>query len=126
MCSSRVFARSAEKLTESTGRTSSHWVGTASYDRVGLPSAFAWSIVPQSMSNFRAALHPDLGLGDDVPARVSTVVWSASLVAILLAAWRRPLPAGPTWALCTQMLRPRPNAESSRRHVCGLVLLPLL
>ena len=100
MCSSRVFARSAEKLTESTGRTSSHWVGTASYDRVGLPSAFAWSIVPQSMSNFRAALHPDLGLGDDVAARVSTVVWSASLVAILLVAWRRPLPAGPTWALC--------------------------
>ena len=86
------------------------WLGTGwardylhllgSYDRVGLPAAFAWSVVPQSMSNFRAALHPDLGLGDDVAARLSTIVWSASLATILLAAWRRPLPAGPTWALC--------------------------
>ena len=75
-----------------------HLVGN--YDRVGLPSAFAWSIVPEYMSNFRAALHPDLGLGDDLAARLSTIVWSASLLAILLATWQRPLPAGPTWALC--------------------------
>ena len=75
-----------------------HLVG--SYDRVGLPSAFTWSIVPHVMSNLRAALHLDLGLGDDLAARLSTIIWSVSLVAILLAAWRRPLPAGPTWALC--------------------------
>src|SRR5439155_755064 len=55
---------------------------------------------PQYMSNLRAALHPDLGLGDDLAAWLSTIVWSASLLAILLAAWQRPLPAGPTWALC--------------------------
>jgi len=105
----RSVAR-AVGLTLVTTLALTPWLGTGwvrdylhllgSYDRVGLPSAFAWSIVPQSMSNFRAALHPDLGLGDDVAARVSTVVWSASLVAILLAAWGRPLPAGPTWALC--------------------------
>ncbi len=75
-----------------------HLVG--GYDRVGLPPAFAWSIAPQLMSNLRAALHPDLGLGDDVAARASTVVWIASLIAVGLAAARRPLPAGPTWAFC--------------------------
>ena len=100
----------AAGLTLVTTLALTPWLGTGwvrdylhllgSYDRVGLPSAFAWSIVPQSMSNFRAALHPDLGLGDDVAARLSTIVWSASLVAILLAAWKGPLPAGPTWALC--------------------------
>src|SRR5438034_1077910 len=63
----------AAGLTLVTTLALTPWLGTGwvrdylhllgSYDRVGLPSAFAWSIVPQSMSNFRAALHPDLGLG---------------------------------------------------------------
>src|SRR5437867_4524815 len=100
----------AAALTLVTTLALTPWLGTGwvrdylhllgSYDRVGLPSAFAWSIVPEYMSNLRAALHLDLGLSDDVAARLSTIVWSASLVGILLAAWRRPLPAGLTWALC--------------------------
>ena len=98
-----------------------HLVG--SYDRVGLPSAFAWSIAPQLMSNLRAALHPDLGLGDDLAARLSTIVWSLSLVAILLAAWRRPLPAGPTWALCIMtylLLCPHVSATEDVALICVL------
>ncbi len=69
------------------------------YDRAGLPAAFAWSIVPQTMSNLRAALHPDLGVGDDVAALVSSAVWIAALGVVVLAGWRRSLPAWLTWSL---------------------------
>src|SRR5205814_733010 len=31
------------------------------YDRAHLPAAFRWSIVPELMTNLRAALHVDLG-----------------------------------------------------------------
>jgi hypothetical protein len=69
------------------------------YDRVHMPAAFAWSIVPESMSNLRAALSADAGVADDVAVRFSNVIWIGSLLTLLLAAWRWSLDDGLVWSL---------------------------
>src|SRR5206468_104180 len=59
------------------------------YDRVRLPSAFAWSVVPQSMSNLRAALSVDLGMRDDVAVKLCNALWATALAAlVVMARWR--------------------------------------
>jgi len=73
----------------------------AGYDRLHLPASFAWSIVPESMSNLRAMLHPDLGLPDDIANRVSSAVWATALGAIILSARRRSLDWSIAWNLST-------------------------
>jgi hypothetical protein len=52
------------------------------YDRARLDPAFAWSIVPDSMSNLRAALSPDAGLGDDVALTTSGAIFVCALAAL--------------------------------------------
>jgi hypothetical protein len=73
----------------------------AGYDRAHLPEAFAWSITPELMSNLRAALHVDLGMRDDVAIRVSAVIWSISMAAIILAAWKSWLDSSLVWGFAT-------------------------
>src|SRR5262249_52534596 len=69
------------------------------YDRVHMPPAFAWSIVPEFMSNLRAALSADIGVPDDVAVRLSNVVWIGSLAALLTVGWRRSLDDGLVWSV---------------------------
>ena len=94
------------------------------YDRVGLPPAFAWSIVPDVMSNLRAALHIDLKLADDVAARLSSVAWIVALGAVTFAARRRQLPAWLTWSLVIMaylILCPHLTATEDLALFCVLV-----
>jgi len=69
------------------------------YDRVQMPAAFAWSIVPELMSNLRAALSVDVGIADDIAVSFSNVVWVGSLVTLVTFAWRRSLDGGLLWSL---------------------------
>ena len=96
----------------------------ATYDRVGLPPAFAWSIVPHVMSNLRAALHIDLMLADDVAARLSSAAWIVALGAIALAALRRQLSTWLTWCLFIMaylILCPHLTATEDLALFCVLV-----
>ena len=70
----------------------------ANYDRTHLPTAFAWSITPELMSNFRAALHVDMGVSDGLAVRASAAMWAASIVGLLLATRRRRLSSGAIWS----------------------------
>jgi hypothetical protein len=69
------------------------------YDRVRLPAAFGWSIVPESMSNLRAALNADLGVRDDVAVRLCNPLWATALAGLLAAAWLRSLGWSRVWSL---------------------------
>jgi hypothetical protein len=96
------------------------------YDRVHLPAAFAWSIVPESMSNLRAFLSADLGVPDDVAASVANVLWIASLVALLVAGRWRELDGGLVWSLALLaylLLCPHVSATEDLTLVCVLVAL---
>ncbi len=94
-----------------------------SYERVGLPAALAWSIVPQQMSNLRAALSLDFGLGDNLAARWSMMLWSGTLIAVVVAAWLRPFPPGSIWGLCIMLyllLCPHVSATEDVAFFCVL------
>jgi hypothetical protein len=94
------------------------------YDRVHLPPSFAWSIVPESMSNLRAALSADVGLGDDTSVAISEAVWVASLVALVAVAWSRPLHGGLVWSLALlAYLLFCPHVSASED--IGLVFVPI-
>jgi len=69
------------------------------YDRVHLPAEFSWSIVPESMSNLRAALSADLGVRDDVAVGLANIAWTVSLAAVCAFAWKRRRDGGLTWSL---------------------------
>ena len=70
----------------------------AGYDGAELPPVFAWSITPALMSNLRATLHVDAGLGDALASRASAMVWAAASVGIVGAAWRGQLDRSGVWA----------------------------
>jgi len=74
-----------------------HLIGT--YDRVAADPAFAWSLVPEHMSNLRAFLSVDLGVRDDLASRSSNLVWILSLGLVTLAGWRRRIDPPRVWAL---------------------------
>lgn len=96
------------------------------YDRVHLPPAFAWSIVPESMSNVRALLSADLGIGDDVAARVSGILWIGSLLALLAVGWSRSLNGGLVWSLAILaylLFCPHVSATEDLALVCVLIAL---
>jgi hypothetical protein len=117
-----------------TSAVASPWLGTGwvgdyvgllrHYDLVHLPPAFAWSIVPQSMSNLRAALSADLRLSDDVAVWISDAAWVGALAALLTVAWSRPLCGGPAWSLALLaylLLCPHVSASED----IGLVFVPI-
>src|SRR5262249_6337623 len=79
------------------------WLGAGwlhDYRRFALAGQLAWPIVPLQMSNLCALLSIEFGLSQEVATRWTTILWGGSFVATVLAGWARPLPAGPTWALC--------------------------
>src|SRR5262245_7709273 len=70
-----------------------------SYDRSRMPDAFGWAIVPEAMSNLRAALHSDLGVDDHLASRISAASWLAALVGILALVRLRRTSEWATWSL---------------------------
>ena len=72
-------------------------IGT--YDRVAADSAFAWSLIPEHMSNLRAFLSVDLGVADDLASRVSNVIWIVTLGLVAAGGWRRWIQPPAVWAL---------------------------
>ena len=94
------------------------------YDRVHLPEAFAWSIVPRTMSNLRAALTADLGVRDDVAVVVSNVLW-LTCIGIIVAVARR-LDWSRTWrfaVLAYLLLCPHVSATENLALCCVLATL---
>ncbi|MFO0927475.1 MAG: glycosyltransferase 87 family protein [Gemmataceae bacterium] len=75
--------------------------------------AFAWILQPAYMSNLRATLVLYLGTADATAARVSTLAWAASLLALVgMAVWRR-WEIGRVWAtavLAYLLLSPHVNS----------------
>jgi len=93
------------------------------YDRVRLPAAFAWSIVPESMSNLRAALSVDVGVRDDVAVAIANAAWAIGLVALLLVARWRSLGWSRVWAfavLVYLLLCPHVSATENLALCCVL------
>jgi hypothetical protein len=70
-----------------------------SYDRSRMPDAFGWAIVPEAMSNLRAALHSDLGVDDHLASRISIEAWLVALVGILALVRVRRTSEWATWSL---------------------------
>lgn len=107
------------------------WVGdyvalVGRYDRVRLPAAFAWSIVPESMSNLRAALSVDLGVRDDVAVEVANVLWGIALAALVVTAWWRSLAWSRVWTfavLAYLLLCPHVSATENLALCCVLAVL---
>jgi len=69
------------------------------YDRVRLPPEFAWSIVPKSMSNLRAALSVDLGMRDDHAVEVCTALWWTALAGFGFVGWFWSLDWSRSWSI---------------------------
>jgi hypothetical protein len=89
----------ATALTVVTAAVATPWLGSGwvadyaslvgHYDRVGADPAFGWSFWPEHMSNLRAFLSVDLGVGDDAASVLSNLAWLCSLGMIMLAGWLR-------------------------------------
>ena len=93
------------------------------YDRIQLPAAFAWSIVPESMSNLRAALSVDVGVRDDVAVAIANAAWAIGLVALLAIARWRSLGWSRVWAfavLVYLLLCPHVSATENLALCCVL------
>jgi hypothetical protein len=96
------------------------------YDRETLPPAFAWSIVPETMSNLRAALAVDLGVRDAVAVQACTLLWAVAIVGVLAAAWRCMPGRGRVWAftvLAYLLLFPHVSATENVALACVLAAL---
>jgi hypothetical protein len=96
------------------------------YDTLHLPAAFAWSIVPATMSNLRAALAVDLGVRDDVAVQSCTAVWAVAIGAIVAAGWRGGASRGRVWALAVLaylLLFPHVSATENVALACVLAVL---
>ena len=96
------------------------------YDRAHLPAAFGWSIVPELMTNVRAALAVDLGIGDGVASGMSSVLWAVALAGIAVAGIAGRLTSPFLWGatiLGYLLLCPHVSATEDVALVCVVVAL---
>lgn len=96
-------------LSVVTAALATPWLGTAwagdylhlvaNYDRVNADAAFAWSLVPEHMSNLRSFLSVDLGVADDRAATAGNLLWLASSALCVAAGRCRWLDPARVWGL---------------------------
>jgi hypothetical protein len=69
------------------------------YHRGGADPAFAWSLVPEHMSNLRAMISVDLMISDQAASRISNLCWILSSGMVIIAGVRKRIRPTAAWAL---------------------------